>query len=337
MAQRLGHLVWDQGVESSNLSTPTNILFMSHGQRKTIIVYFDHPDEMGYPFQEPNYVLTYQGFSALCNKNNVDFFIARTPESYLGHMQFRSGWRFVGDRLERVDSPLTADVIYYKGNHLEEEPDAVVVNRRGLRTTCDNKLNTYALLSQYMATTRSLAPEHWQQDIQAIPGDLLVVKPVRGTEGRGIVIKPRAEFNYADLDQTKAPFLVQEFVDCSAGIPGLMQGKHDLRLIIFNGQVKLAEYRQPKEGGYLANVAQGGSLTFVPMDRVPDWAMAFVGEVDQHLTQYFPRIYAIDLMYANDRPYLVELNSQPGLPYPEWPFYNELHGYIFETLMSALR
>ncbi len=310
---------------------------MSATHRTTIIATFDHPDEMGYPFQEHKYFLSYNGFSERCAKNGVDFFIVRTPESYLGHMQFRFGWRFSGGVLERVDGPLTADVIYRKGHQLHTEPDAVIVNREPLCVIVDDKLNTYEMFSQFMAKTVPLTPEHWQDDLTHITTDLVVVKPVQGTEGRGIVVKPRSEFRYSDLDTTKAPFLAQEFIDCSAGIPGLLTGKHDLRLYIFNGQVKLAEYRQPKEGGYLANVAQGGSLTVLTMEQIPDWALPFVEKIDSQLRQFFPRIYAIDLMYANGQPYLVELNSQPGLPYPEWSYYDELHGYIFDTLMSAVR
>ncbi|MFA6475228.1 MAG: ATP-grasp domain-containing protein [Patescibacteria group bacterium] len=299
---------------------------------KAIVVYFDDPSAMGYPFDEPNYYLSYQGFSELCQKHNIDFYIARGSESYLGHSQFRSGWQFGESGLIKINHSITADVIYVKGNTLVTEPGVQRVNQAGLMDICRNKLKTYALFGQYMPQTLPLPEKNWPDVIKKITTDKIVIKPVSGMEGRGIVVVDKTQFDYTQLDQSHAPFLVQEFIDCSAGIPGLVTGRHDLRLYIFNGVMKLAEYRQPKTGSYLANVAQGGSLTVLNLNQVPSWASEFVNIIDQHLTEYYPRIYTIDLMYAQNRPYLVELNSRPGLPYPGWSYYNDLHRYILETL-----
>lgn len=291
---------------------------------------------MGYPFDDYNYFLSYQGFSELCAKRNVEFYIVRGPKSYLGKMQFSSGWKFAGETLVAVSQPIHADVIYVKGSTLQTEPGAVRVNETELMDICADKLKTYDLFGQYMGKTLPLTADNWQDTIAQIPSDQLVIKPITGMEGHGIVIVPKQGFRYDQLDPQHAPYLVQEFLDCSAGMPGLVVGRHDLRLYIFNGVAKLAEYRLPKPGGYLANIAQGGSLTVLKMNQVPDWAMEFVPKIDESFKQFFPRIYTIDLLYANHRPYLVELNSRPGLPFREWDYYTELHQYIFDTLYSAI-
>ncbi len=303
---------------------------------KTFVAYFDAEDRMGYPFDDVNYLLSYAGFSAVCANHGVNFYIVRGPNSYLGKMQFTHGWKFNGDTLVDVPEAIQADVIYVKGNLLRTEPEAVRVNAQELMDICADKLKTYDLFSPYMGKTLPLRAANWQTAVAAIPSEQLVIKPVTGMEGRGIIITPKTGFDYAQLDPSYAPYLVQEFIDCSAGMPGLVEGRHDLRLYIFNGVAKLAEYRLPKPGGFLANIAQGGSLTVLKMHQVPAWALEFVPKVEEHFKQFFPRIYTIDLMYANDRPYLVELNSRPGLPYRGWEYYDELHGYIYETLASAL-
>ena len=301
-----------------------------------IVVYFDSPDKMGYPFDEYNYFLSYQGFSELCKQRGVNFYIVRGKKSYLGRGKFRSGWKFVGKKLAAVNKPIKADVIYVKGADLRTEKDVKRVNHQALMEICADKLKTYKLFKGYMIKTYPINEKNWRKVLTKIKTDKVVAKPENGMEGRGIVIKKKNKFNFSQLDVEYAPFLAQEFIDCSAGIPGIVKGRHDLRLYIFNGVAKLAEYRQPKRGSYLANIAQGCSLTVLPISKVPVWAIKFVDTIDKHFKKYFPRIYTIDLMYANDRPYLVELNSRPGLPFRDMSFYDELHLYIFETLMSAL-
>lgn len=50
-----------------------------------------------------------------------------------------------------------------------------------------------------------------------------------------------------------------------------------------------------------------------------------------------PLIYTIDLMYAQDRPYLVELNSRSGMPFKEWSYYADMQNAILDTLKSGQR
>ncbi|MFA5995239.1 MAG: ATP-grasp domain-containing protein [Patescibacteria group bacterium] len=300
-----------------------------------IAVYFDDPNEMGYPFDNVNYYKSYQGFSERCAKRDINFVITR-GDSYLGNMKFKAGWKYNDDKLEKITKPFTANIIYVKGKNIITSPTDKAVNHLELAKICRDKMLTYQLFSKFMAKTLLINAVNWQAVLQQIPSEKIVVKPVTGMEGVGIVVCNKADFNYDDLDQTQAPFLVQEFVDSSAGIPGLLTGKHDLRLYIFNGRAKIAEYRQPKPGSDLANIAQGGSLTILKMSQVPQWALDFVKQIDQHFKQYFPRIYTIDLMYANHRPYLVELNSRPGLPFKDWGYYDELQNNILDTLLTAL-
>ncbi|OGJ43113.1 hypothetical protein A3B60_00230 [Candidatus Peregrinibacteria bacterium RIFCSPLOWO2_01_FULL_39_12] len=302
-----------------------------------IVVYFDSPNAMGYPFDERNYFLSYQGFGELCKKRGVNFYIVRGKKSYLGKMKFYGGWKFAGKKLAAVRESIKADVIYVKGADLRTEEGAVRVNHQELMEICADKLKTYKLFKKYMIKTYPINKNNWRKALKKIKTKKVVVKPEMGMEGRGIVVAGKNKFNFSRLDRAYAPFLAQEFIDCSAGIPGIVKSRHDLRLYIFNGKVRLAEYRQPKRGSCLANIAQGGSLTVLPVLKVPKWAIKFVGTIDKHFKKFSPRIYTIDLMYAYGRPYLVELNSRPGLPFKGWSYYDEFHRHIFETLMSALR
>ena len=165
-----------------------------------------------------------------------------------------------------------------------------------------------------------------------------MVKPVYGQEGNGIVVVPKAAFDFGMLDLSQAPFFAQEFVDSSAGIAGVVEGLHDLRLYVFNGKVKMAEVRRPKQGSFLANIAQGGNLFQVKLEDVPQSALDCAARIDTTFTAYSPRIYTVDLMYCGKKPYLVELNSQPGVPWREWEqydnYYTKLHGFVIDALLS---
>ncbi|MCW1930070.1 MAG: ATP-grasp domain-containing protein [Candidatus Kerfeldbacteria bacterium] len=301
---------------------------------KTLVVYFDEEPKMGYPFDVREYYDSYRYFSELCAKNGVQLILVRHPSQYLGGMQFASGWKYAGTELERVTHMITADVVYMKGTHLRMTEGANVVNRTELTEICKDKFKTYELFSEFMSPTFLLTEENAADVMKKITTDKVVIKPVTGTEGRGIVIVAPQEFSYDMLEPHK-PYIAQEFVDCSEGMPGIMKGLHDLRMYIYNGVAGFAEYRQPKQGSYLANIAQGGSLTVLDPQTLPQWALDFVPQIDSKFTQFTPRIYTIDLMYANGRPYLVELNSQPGMPWSDWEYFTPMQQKIFETLMSA--
>ncbi len=302
-----------------------------------LAVYFDDSDAMGYPFDNPNYYRAYRGFSDRCAKDNITLVIVRGATSYLGKMVFQGGWKFAGDQLEKITQPITADVIYVKGKDLVTDATDYAVNQSGLAEICRDKLLTHQHFSQYMAPTYPIDASNWQAVVQTIATEKIVVKPRTGMEGQGILITPKQSFDYNQLDPDQAPYLAQDFIDSSAGIPGLVNGLHDLRLYIFNGVAKIAEYRQPKAGSFLANIAQGGSLTVVPLNQVPSWALEFVQHIDQVFQSFYPRIYTIDLMYANGKPYLVELNSRPGMPYVEWDYYDAMQQAILDTLLSNIK
>lgn len=311
-------------------------------KNSVLAIYLDDTNPMGYPFDVPEYIESYATFCQLLRDRNVTPYIVRGGEQYLGNMQFKSGWILNPDQtLIAVATPITANLIYRKGHNLVTEPTAKIVNQPDLEILCHDKLVTFEKLAAYMPMCLPVDVTNWQTQIVKIPSDKIVVKPVLGTEGRGIIVCSKAEFNYNQLDPNWEPYLVQEFVDTSAGIPGLVSGKHDLRLYIFNGATKMAEIREPKAGSYLANIAQGGTLFQVPLDKIPAEAYAFAKDIDEHFKTFWPRIYTVDMMFGPGmKPYLVELNSQPGLPYKEWEsldhYYTKLHSYLLETLLSGL-
>ena len=150
-----------------------------------------------------------------------------------------------------------------------------------------------------------------QRIIPKIKTAKIVIKPLMESGGKGIVIGSKKEAAGVSIDGTR---LVQEFIDSSAGIPGICRGYHDLRLVFINEKLIYAYARKPQKGGLLANLAQGGSLTIVPKNKLPKTLVPVIKYANEVFSTFDPRIYSIDFMFdKSGKPWIVELNSMPGL------------------------
>ena len=128
----------------------------------------------------------------------------------------------------------------------------------------------------------------------------IILKPRYGTLGSEIVISDKKNFPKKIQKNT----IVQEFIDSSHGIKGLVRGIHDLRLIIINGKLDHEHIRVPKNGNLLANMSKGGKKIFIKNSRIPKKALIIAKKVDKLLSNYYPRIYSIDFIFdKKQKPY----------------------------------
>jgi glutathione synthase/RimK-type ligase-like ATP-grasp enzyme len=107
---------------------------------------------------------------------------------------------------------------------------------------------------------------------------------------------------------------VQKFVDSTRGIPSLdVEGVHDLRIVVLDGEPLVSYVRQPKSG-LISNVSRGGSMENVELTDLPGEVLDIVEEVDEELEDYSDRLYSVDFIFDEDEnPWILELNSKPGL------------------------
>jgi RimK family alpha-L-glutamate ligase len=133
---------------------------------------------------------------------------------------------------------------------------------------------------------------------EALGGDV-VVKPLFGSEGRGIVRVADPDLAYRTcraLEVTRSVFYLQEFVP---------HGGRDIRAFVVGGRLVAAMTR--RAAGWKTNVSQGARAEPVilsgPLERLALQA-ASVLEAD----------YAgVDLLQAEDgRPLVIEVNGIPG-------------------------
>jgi glutathione synthase/RimK-type ligase-like ATP-grasp enzyme len=137
----------------------------------------------------------------------------------------------------------------------------------------------------------------------------VVLKPRFAYGAKGIQIVDQ-EDDVPEIDHGE--YIVQRFVDASGGIDGLVKGSHDLRAILVDGEVKGC-YVRYNEDSEISNVSQGGVKEAVSIEEFPDSALDIINEVNDSI-EHSPSLFSVDLFFDPEgNPWIIELNSKPGL------------------------
>jgi RimK family alpha-L-glutamate ligase len=178
---------------------------------------------------------------------------------------------------------------------------AVINSPRCIERTVDKYFTSTLLEDAGLPTPRTRVCERLDDALaafEALGGDV-VVKPLFGSEGRGIVRVTDSDLAYRTcraLEMTRSVFYLQEFV---------AHGGRDIRAFVVAGRLVAAMTR--RAAGWKTNVSQGARTEPVvlssPLERLALQA-ASVLEAD----------YAgVDLLQAEDgRPLVIEVNGIPG-------------------------
>lgn len=269
------------------------------------------------PFRKNHINTTYEYFSDLAAKKGSSVFIARFDWYKNGKLE--KAYRFNGENWNKVDN-IEVDVVFdkYKFDNETVELKKEIKNRHPVlngfevEKLCKDKLLAFERFPENHPETREAALENVKQMLEKY--SKVVVKPVSAHAGEGVeIIEDISEF-----EEEGGERIVQQFIDSSSGIEQLgIEGVHDLRVVVVDGKPVLSYIRQPKSG-FVANVAQGGSMEFVSLNDVPKEAMDIVRKVtDVFEGENF--VCGVDMIFDQDqRPWILELNSKPGTS-----FYNE--------------
>ncbi len=252
------------------------------------------------------------GFSELdheVTRLGGQLFVSGGQNSFHQPSTFAPAWKLEQGRF--IDAgQVKADLIFDKGR-FAGQTTAPVFNPSFINEVCTDKWLMYQLFSDMCPLTKLVTTAaDLPSAIQAIGTDRIVVKPRAGMEGADILIGPADQAReYAG----QLPALVSEFVDSSAGIPGIMTGRHDLRIAVLNGRLIYSEFKTPPPDSYIASVTRGGSYAAVPLEKIPPAALAIVDRIEQVMQREPNRFYAIDMMFGPDGPKLTEMNSRPAI------------------------
>lgn len=256
--------------------------------------------------------------------------------------QFQEAWTFRPATKSWVKvGPVKPDIIFDKTKASSEayyKKELISIHYpfiNGLTFTwlVDNKFVTSLLFSRWSKKSWLVkGQEQLELILRHIKTDKIVVKPVQDSGGKGVHITTLEECLKLNI---KGEHVVQEFIDSSAGIPGIGGSTHDLRLIFVDKEIIYAYTREPQLGSLIANVARGGTTAMVPLEKIPHSVAPIIEHANQVFEAFSPRVFTIDLMFdRNSRPWIVELNSMPGLYFDaaEKPYMEELYARIFKML-----
>lgn len=138
--------------------------------------------------------------------------------------------------------------------------------------------------------------------IKLVGGAPLVVKLLKGTQGRGVVLAETTKAAESVIDafrELEADFLVQEFIKEAGG--------SDVRCFVIGKKVVAAMERTAQAGEFRSNLHRGGTahLTkLTPAER----KTAIAASMSLGL-----RVSGVDILRSGRGPLVMEVNSSPGL------------------------
>jgi ribosomal protein S6--L-glutamate ligase len=138
--------------------------------------------------------------------------------------------------------------------------------------------------------------------LHAVGGLPVVIKLIRGTQGKGVVLAKNLATAAAVLDKVhraKRQALIQEYVAESHG--------QDTRIIVVGNRCIAAMERIAADGDFRANLHRGGTARSLIPD--PDTSKLAIAAAKQHGLA----VAGVDLIQSHRGPLLLEVNSSPGL------------------------
>ncbi len=235
-------------------------------------------------------------------------------KTYKGNGLFSEYWtvQFIDGKAEFSlhEEPITVKFLYDKARF--PFTDIRMVNPPLIRDVAGNKYLSYLFAPEYHATTL-LARDQQELDVIQLGWDKddrrVAIKELDSNSGDKVFV---GEFEDYD-DSLEFPVIVQSFIDTSGGVEGLVEGMHDVRVALFNGEVIHGYIRRPGEGTLKSNMQYGGQSTALYVDQVPHDIIDIINRFDERLKHLGDRYYAADFGYNGKEWKLFELNAYPGL------------------------
>ncbi len=154
-----------------------------------------------------------------------------------------------------------------------------------------------------MPTTAFASSPHDTDDlIEMVGGPPLVVKLLRSTQGKGVVLAENKKSAQSVIDAFRnadADFLVQQFIADAGG--------QDIRCIVLDGKVIAAMCRNAPPDDFRANLHAGGTASPV---KITSEERKLAAKAARIMGLKFA---GVDIIRSAKGPLLLEVNSSPGL------------------------
>jgi glutathione synthase/RimK-type ligase-like ATP-grasp enzyme len=277
------------------------------------VIYLDHDGlEDKEPFNNKDTHTAYSLFSTYAEKKGLRIILGK-PEDYRDG-GFVTAWDLLANKKvndisidacwDRCQILRSTDFRRIQTIREEIAKFMLISNHPKLARLSDDKYETFRMFPTLIPQT--FLGSEFTKASAAFKGRV-VIKARYGVHGHDIKIGDISEA--ANLDDD---FIVQPFIDSTKGIPGIVEGPHDLRVTMLNNTIADTYIRKPKTG-LISNVSLGGEMVILEKEKLPKSIVDIAMKIDENFSTYIPRLYSIDFMMEGERPWIVELNNAPGI------------------------
>lgn len=280
--------------------------------KNSIAIFCRSFTEGGDPFTSDYYWDAYQDLYFALKDRGMQVYFVTDNNTYLDYGRFSVAYQIDKKTTLKGMQPVKnvqVDMVYDRGGFIGR--NVLTMNSAYMQKVCASKIDMYNLFAKFQPYSMICNDkQELHKAFEQIQGDKIVVKEPDGMGGKQVYIGDKEEILPQLPDQY--PLLVQEFLDTSAGIPGIVQGVHDVRLTVCGGEIAGFYVRMAKAGQLHSNVSRGGKMVFLKISEVPfELAMA-VKSIDETFVND-PRYYSIDFMLTPKGWKLLEINGYIAL------------------------
>lgn len=283
--------------------------------RKPVFGFFrEKRDIEEFKFKADHYKQAYHELFSEIDLRGVEPVFLMGNGTYLGGGVFSKHWVQVeknGEFTFEKRGKIKVDVLWVKDCF--EGEDIEQINSLEFRKVCSDKNLTYNLLEEFQPKSFLTQNEaEIAAAFEKIPTSKVAVKTLVGNSGTGVFVGEKSDFNLAEFGKD-FPLQVQEFIETDCGVPNIVEGRHDFRVIIINGEAILATLRTPPEGGLKSNIGYGGTTFLLEKEKIPQDLLEICARIDAKLaTVGADRFYSADFGLTKNGWRLFEVNSMPG-------------------------
>lgn len=293
-------------------------------ERKKIVMFYGKENDFQKdPFENKGKKRTvFRYFFEKGSTLGFDMFLVSGIKNYLGNLAFINPLFFVKEtgKFEYLDYKIRADAILDRSAGTKFPAFKIsnkVLDNRQFKLICWNKVLMYKYLKGFCSRSYELKnyPDLAEKLKLFAEKDLVVLKPAQGLKGKGVIIDcPKKILQLRNLN-FNSHWILQEFINTSGGIKGLVSGEHDLRIVIVNGKIVFSHIRQPAPKSKIANVAQGGSIREISLSSIPLEVMEMTKKLKFMIDKDFDKpLYSIDFGINRGKPTVFEINDTIGFP-----------------------
>ena len=306
--------------------------------KKDIVVFWGKEHYKNKPLNYGVKEQTYYDFLKALNKV-ANIFLCFGFNNYLGQNKYKCSLKYIDIQLMPCDEVIQPYRVFDRSGKTSypEFSSVNVFNNLKFKIFCKDKWLNYLKFREYFTETFLIVTkEDFEKYSQIVKTDNFILKPTQGLKGKGVELlskgkKKDFEVNFFESETQ----VLQEFMDTSVGIPNIVEGKHDLRVVMLDNQILWSHVRQPKAGDFKANVAEGGSINDIAISKIPESIKSIAFEISKTFYKEFDNpLFSIDFGMTEDGPKIFEFNSQMGFPRPNMKDKNLFIEKLVESLVD---